>query len=185
MPTISLSEETLALLGSLAIPFVDLSPESVIVRLAKDALERRDGSDVPVAGGVQEVNALDPDHPVSLTHSKVLFASIDGEPMYKANWNAVLDRLHTIARERLGSFAALRAESGANLKEGRFTNDGYRYLPEIDLSIQGVESNLAWSHSLNLARRLNIPIEVKLMWREKTGAARPGETAVLKWRPKA
>lgn len=185
MPTV-LSDDTVQLLARLAIPFVDLNPESVVVRLAKDELARRSEAGAPATdGGTPEHDILDPDHPGSLTHTKVLSASINGEPMYKANWNGVLDRLHIIGRERLGSFGKLRGASAANLKEGKYISDGYRHLADVDLSIQGVDSNLAWSHSLGLARALGIPIEVKFMWREKEGSARPGEIALLRWEPKS
>ena len=173
------------MLGLLAIPFVEITPESVVNRLVKNALaEQKKGAVTVALIAPDDISVLDSDHPGSLTHTKVLAATIDGQPMYKANWNGILDRLHVLGRERLGSFAALRAASGANLKDEKYTNDGYRYLPEINVSIQGVDSNLAWSHSLGLARALDVPIEVKFMWRQKEGAARPGETAVLRWAPK-
>ncbi len=69
------------------------------------------------------------------------------------------------------------------MRQGRYEENGYVYLPEADLSIQGVDANLAWDHSLGLARALDIKIQLRFEWRHKEGAARPGETAVLEWSP--
>jgi hypothetical protein len=96
-----------------------------------------------------------------------------------------MDHLHLLAWRRFGSFEKLREASSANLREGRYEESGYRYLPEGDFSIQGVDSNLAWSHTLRLARAIPVPVHLRLEWRDKDGAARPGEEAVLEWAPAA
>lgn len=75
--------------------------------------------------------------------------------------------------------------STANLREGKYEESGYRYLQDADLSIQGVDSNLAWDHSLRVARAIEIPIDVRFEWRNKEAAARPGEEAILEWAPQA
>ena len=90
-----------------------------------------------------------------------------------------------VAHKRLGSFDALRRVSTANLREGKYEESGYRYLQDADLSIQGVDSNLAWDHSLRVARAIEIPIDVRFEWRNKEAADRPGEEAILEWAPQA
>jgi len=182
-PTITLTEETFSKLQALATAFVD-TPETVISGLA-DAELRRRGS-APGGNGTgqgEEVLHLDPDAHENLTHTKLLSASADGRPIHRPKWNGILDYLHIMARQRLNSFEALRRASGANIREGRYEENGYRYLPEADLSIQGVDANLAWDHSLRLARALEVPLQLRFEWREKDGAAHPGETGVLEWAP--
>lgn len=182
---ITLSDETFSKLQELARPFVD-TPESVISALADAELERRVISPNGSGNGrarSSHISRLDPDSHENLTHARLLSASVDGRPIHRPKWNGVLDHLHVLARQRLGSFDALRRVSAANIREGRYEDSGYRYVPEADLSIQGVDSNLAWDHSLRVARALEIPIELRFEWRNKKGAARPGEEAMLEWAP--
>jgi hypothetical protein len=186
-PSITLSDETYAKLQALARPFVD-SEESVISALADAELQRRTGGRNGNGGGSgreDQTLHLDPDSHDNLTHTRLLSASIGGRPIHRPKWNGVLDYLHVLARQRLNSFDALRRASGANVREGRYEESGYRYLPEADLSIQGVDANLAWDHSLGLARTLDVPIQVRFEWRHKEGAARPGEVAILEWSPQS
>jgi hypothetical protein len=182
---VTLTDETFGMLQSLATPFVD-TPETVIASLAAEAINRRaprpgtgqtsmESSDSPLR--------LDPDHHDSLTHAKLLSASFDGKELHRAKWNSLLDYVHIVARQRLGSFEALQRASGAHLRSGRYEEDGFHYLPEADLSIQGVDSNFAWAHTLGLARHLRVPVRVRFEWRHKAGAAHPGRTAVLEWTP--
>jgi hypothetical protein len=186
-PTITVSDETFSMLQALAKPFVD-TPESVIATLAEAELERRgQARNGDPAGAVRnkEIVPLSPDAPDDLTHTRLLSAKIDGQPLHRPKWNGVLDHMHILARERMGSFEALRRVSGANLREGKYEESGYRYLPDADLSIQGVDANLAWDHSLRLARALKVPIQLRIEWRDKEGAAHPGKEALLEWTPKS
>jgi len=184
-PTITLSDETFSKLQALARPFVD-TPESVISTLAEAELERRGeasngGSRSNTRG--KQILQLSPDSHEDLTHTRLLSATVDGRPIHRPKWNGVLDHLHILGRQRLGSFEALRRTSGANIRDGRYEESGYRYLPEADLSIQGVDANLAWDHSLGVARALKIPIQLRVEWRTKDGAAHPGEEATVEWVP--
>jgi hypothetical protein len=131
----------------------------------------------------QGVIQLDPDNHESLTHAKLLAAMLDGKELHRPKWNGLLYQIHIVAHQRLGSFEAVQRVSSASLRPGCYESDGFHYLPEADLSIQGVDSNFAWSHSLGLARHLRMPIRVKFEWRRKEGAARPGQVALLQWSP--
>lgn len=183
--TVTLSDPTFAMLQALARPFVD-TPESVIAGLADEELKRRAATPSRNAPGLLTDDAalkLDPDRHESLTHAKLLSASFDGKDLHRPKWNGLLDHLHIVARQRLGSFEALQKISGAHLRPGRYEDDGFHYLADADLSIQGVDSNLAWSHSLGIARHLRTPLRVRFEWRHKEGAARPGQVAILEWSP--
>jgi hypothetical protein len=183
--TITLSDTSYTKLQALAQPFVD-TPESVIARLADAELKRRatgQGADDANGPGIEHSVRLDPDRHESLTHAKLLAATVEGKELHRPKWNSLLDHMHVLARKRLGSFEALQKASSANVRPGRYEEDGFHYLPDADLSIQGVDSNLAWSHSLGLARHLRTSIRVRFEWRHKDGAARPGQVAVLEWLP--
>lgn len=181
--TISLSDETFAKLGRLARPFVD-TPESVIAWLADSEIQRRSAN--PGKGTTAPPDTVlrqEPDRHDSLTHARLISATVDGTELHRPKWNGVLDHLHVLAAKRLGSFTAVEAASDARLRPGRYEYEGFHYLPEADLSIQGLDANLAWDHSLGMARKLGVPIRVKFEWRRKKGAAHPGKLAIIEWTP--
>lgn len=185
MPIVTLSDSTFAKLKALAEPFTD-TPESVVLALAEAELSRRgiraNGNSMHQPKS-PEVLSINPDSHVNLTHTRLLSATVDRQPLHRPKWNELREHLHVQALRRLGSFDALRAASSANLRSGRYEEDGYRYVPNGDFSIQGVDANHAWDHSLGLARRIEVAVEVMVEWRDKEGAALPGKRGVMKWTP--
>lgn len=184
-PTIILSDIADAKLKLLAEPFKD-TRESLIEGLIDAELDRK-GISPNGSGRTRTANdhalRLNPDSHENLAHARLISAVVDGRPVLRAKWNSMLEYLHVLGRKRMGSFEKLDGVSRARLRKGRYEQDGYKYLHEADLSIQGVDANLAWDRSLGLARALGVPIEVKFEWRQKEGAAHPGATAVLQWAP--
>lgn len=179
--TVSLSDATFAKLQLIATPFID-TPESVVASLVDDELKRRGTGAVTSrdAGGAAR---LDPDRHESLTHARLISASVDGHSLHRPKWNSLLDHIHVLGMKKLGSFAALKRASNARLKEGKYEEEGFHFLPDANISIQGVDANSAWDHSLGLARQLPVAIEAKLEWRDRDEAARPGQSAILSWEP--
>jgi hypothetical protein len=51
--------------------------------------------------------------------------------------------------------------------------------------VQGVDAHDAWRIAYGLARKLSLPVEVIFEWRDKEGAAHPGEIGTIGWTPQA
>jgi hypothetical protein len=114
-----------------------------------------------------------------LTHTKVLDTSIDGEPIKKANWNLILDTMLRKAMEHVGTFEKLQKVCPVNMVKGRKEDEGYGYLPDIKISVQGQDSNAACRTIVTAAKALGIALDIGFMWRHKEGAANPGARARL------
>ena len=84
---------------------------------------------------------------------------------------------------RLKSFEEVKRASISALHKGKKDDSGFHYQTDLGFSIQYVDSNNAWKHVLHLAKRLGVRVEVNFMWREKDGAAFPGEHGSLVWAP--
>jgi len=188
MPTVALTDATYAKLKAAAEPFVD-TEDSVISRAIDLLLERkglvpnvnRNGNGrVPVTK--DSVMRL-PVGSQELTHTKLLSATVDGAALPRPDWNSLLRDLHIMARKRLGSYEAVRAASGANLRQGRYESDGYRYLAEADLSIQGCDAKNSCAGAFDLAKAMKLSLTVTFEWREKDDAAHPGQTGIIEWSP--
>jgi hypothetical protein len=185
MPAITISDATFAKLKSIAEPFVD-TPESLVERLIDTEIDKR-SSTTDGRGKVQasapDALLIDPDSHESLSFTRVLSARVDGREMHRPKWNRIFDDLHVLGLKRLGSVEKLKNFTGAGLRRGRYEEEGYRYLSEADISIQGVDANNAWNHALRVARALRVPIKVAFEWRNREGAVHPGQRAVLEWTP--
>jgi hypothetical protein len=83
----------------------------------------------------------------------------------------------------VADYEALRRMTTANIIQGERSDTGFEYIPDIDISIQGVDSNNAWRLSKEIAQKINVALEVHFIWRNKKGAAHPGENGYLKWSP--
>jgi hypothetical protein len=183
MPQVEISDATYAKLQQLGVAFVD-TPETVIARLADDALAGHRARGIgavhdPVFSGIE----LDAFSPGNLAFTRVRSASFAGREIDRPRWNKLLRVAHIEAYRKLGSFSELSEVSNARLRRGSYVKDGFSYLPEVDFSIQGLDSNLSWDSSLRLARKLGVPVEVEFEWLHKEGAAHPGKRGRLAWAP--
>ena len=53
------------------------------------------------------------------------------------------------------------------------------------ISVQGVDAHDAWRIAYGLARKLSLPVEMIFEWRDKEGAAHPGEIGNIGWTPQS
>jgi hypothetical protein len=183
MPLIEITQATYQKLQDLGVAFVD-TPETVIARLADAALAERNSGRVGLNSkrSVDTIE-LEPAFTGNLAHTRVRFAKFGNEDIDPPQWNNLLRIAHIEAMKRLGSFTAVKQASSARLIEGKYEERGYKYVPEAKLSIQGLDSNMAWASSLRLAKKLGLSIEVEFEWYEKDDAAHPGKRGHIRWEP--
>jgi len=187
MPTVTLSDATYSKLQKVAKPFID-TEDSACERVLDFYLQRNsvNGDATLMVNGngalAAEAIRLDPETH-QLAHTRLLSATVDCNQLHRPKWNALMHQMHIMARKRLGTFEAVRKESQANLRQGRYEENGYKYIPEADLSIQGVDANHAWEHSLRLAKAMNVSLEATFEWRDKEEAAHPGQKGIIEWYP--
>jgi hypothetical protein len=180
VPSIELSSQTFARLQALAVPLVD-NPETVINRLI-DFFEGREGAPAPASGdkggggGNRMIREFNPGSPPNLTHTKVLAVEFCGRPLEhrQANWNGLLIAAVREAKARAASAAELKQLVIIPFVDGQKTNEGYRFLSDIGISIQGQDSNVSWKSARHIAQRLGLQLSMTFEWREKEGAAFPG-----------
>ena len=178
MPEVTIQDSTFERLQRHAKPLID-STDTVIDR-ALDALEQVEGH--PALNSENKAEAerqIDLRMLPNLTHTKVLDASIDGKQIARANWNLLLDEMLRRVMKRVGTFEKVRQLCPVNLVKGKKEDEGYSYLSDIDISVQGQDSNGACRAVVTAAQGLGIAVEIGFMWRLKEAAAHPGERARL------
>ena len=139
MPLIPIEPSTFERLQSHARPLVD-TVDSVINR-GLDALKNLGTQPAPIVNGQANKRIIDPRFLPSLTHTKVLDAVIDGESLSKTNWSAVRNDMLQRGMKHFGSFEKLRKVCPINIVQGKKEDEGYSYLSDIDISVQGQDSN--------------------------------------------
>jgi hypothetical protein len=187
MPQIEISDSTLALLKRHAEPLVD-TPDTVIAKFGRAFEAIRSGHNgagapapvQPPADAFAKAYAYNPSRPPDLTHTKILSAKLDGTTVAtRVNWNGLLKQMIQTARTRAKNQDDLRRFISVNFVVGRKEDDGYEYLPDADLSVQGQDTNAAWKGIVHLSRELDMPVEVVFQWRHKPKATFPGKLGRL------
>ena len=178
MPNIEISEATFARLQNYAEPLVD-TVDSLISRLC-DTFDAHQASHRHYETLPQEMIRLDIGTD-ELTHTRLLRAHRNQQPLDQRDWNSLMREMHLLARQSLGSFEALQKVSHANLRRGRYEQDGYRYIEAYDFSIQGCDANRACETSFRLAEAMSVPLRVDFIWRQNEDAAYPGSLGFIEW----
>jgi hypothetical protein len=121
-----------------------------------------------------------PDNPPNLHFTKIIEARFETQRLTR--WAELLRCAVKTAVQKNMSIEQLKSFS-IPIQAGQKNDEGYHFLPDMNISIQGVDANKAWSLALVLAKKLNVEIAVRFRWREKDGAAYPGEGGLLQWKP--
>lgn len=186
MPTVELTESTFKRLQALAKPLID-TPSTVVDRLIDHYEDVREGVDTPAANGKDQVAkfTFDPAEVPSLTHTKLRKASFGERELARPNWNELVRSAIEAGLDRLKSLDELLQLTDARIVKGTKTDEGFSPLPSRGISVQGVDAHDAWRIAYGLARKLSLPVEVIFEWRDKEGAAHPGEIGTIGWTPQA
>jgi hypothetical protein len=185
--TIEIPERLFERIQKHAIPFVDLSPASVIERWADHYDSSFHSPDEPAEQPsipetfVVEGKRFNPMNPPELFHTRVV-GQLAGRDFNK--WNDLVRLAHQVAFDRVGSLDELQRISRANVRPGRHSgHDGFHFVAAINASIQGLDANKAWECALHLAKFSEVAIVARFTWRDNPKAAFPGESGVLEWKP--
>jgi len=178
-PQITISEHLFSRLQQHAVPLVD-TIETLMAR-AIDALDAVKAGSAPSPGAaIQEFN---PNAPPSLTHTTVRSIKLQGKllPKSETYWNSLMyAAVRAIAEQADTSQDMIKAMLIVPHADGEHSDKGYRFLPEVGISIQGQDANSAWQQVAQIALVFAISIEVVFTWQDNEKAAMPGVTGTFK-----
>jgi hypothetical protein len=175
MRKIDVTDEQFARLQAFATPLID-SVETVfskVLDLAESTM--RSGSPLPTAWRPKLEAVAD------LSHTTLKSASIDGKhlPSSICNWNGLLIEMVRQAAKRLPPDTEISDLIVVNHVTGRKIENGYKFLPSENISIQGQNSNNAWKAILHLAKETGLKVDAHFYWANHSNSARPGEMGRL------
>lgn len=183
MPVVRINDATFVDLSTLKTWFGTKSPSDTIDRIVREAMEQLGIERDDEVGGMIEVGhdgALMFDTAPSLTFTKPLKATINGKPIQNPNWSAILHFMLGQVKAKGFEGEKLVQELAVPCKAANYEDDGYRYYPELGISVQGQSAADAWKEVDRLAKKWRIPVNVEFIWRHNPKAQHPGKAGVLR-----
>jgi hypothetical protein len=177
MPVVRVNDATFFDLKSVATWLGTDTPSLTIDRLVREKMEQLglERDDAPEEGDMKLRSAP------GLSFTRVLDASVSGETLGKANWSGVLLKVITATKKKNAMDAkTLSQELQIPSKPYEYSSEGYKYQPELGISIQGQSAQDAWKEIHRLAEKHHIAAEVRFQWRENDNAQYPGRIGVLR-----
>ena len=142
-------------------------------------LERKQGGlKQPAVSGARQ---LDPKNPGDLRFTKIIQGKIGFEEA--TGWIDLVKAGIKLAVSKGFTVQELQRRLTIKIKTEPFNDDGYRWDPELKLSIQGPEAKKAADNIYRLSTLLKEELYIRFYWRENEDAAHPGEEGVIQWRP--
>lgn len=183
MPVVRINDATFADLKSIATWFGTKTPSETIDRIVREAMEQlgmeRDVE--PEAASITtSTGATEFESAPGLAFTKPLSASVNDKVIRSPRWSAIL--LTMIAQVKAKGFEgqALVDELRIPSKPEQYEEEGFKYHPDLGISVQGQSASDAWKEVDRLAKRWRIPVTVEFWWRQNPKAQYPGRTGVLR-----
>lgn len=183
MATAELSDLTVSRLQKIAIPLADTF-DTVIARLL-DLFEKSQSNTPAKLGEPIKVdgNAMyfDPNNPPNLGFTTLTRVVLNGEHLVKSDtyWNRVMIRVILEAGKHGLKVDAIVKMLFVNAVLGQKEDNGYKYLPDVGLSVQGQDSNAAFRQAFDIASKLGIKLKVYFHWQDNDKAAYPNQHGVF------
>ena len=183
MPVVRINDATFADLSTLKTWFGTKTPSETIDRIVQEAMEQlgmERGDEPDEAAPTTSDGAMQFDTAPGLAFTKPLAASIDGKLLHSPRWSAIL--LAMIAQVKAKGFEGekLVRELAIPCRTEQYEDEGFKYHPDLGISVQGQSASDAWKEVNRLAKKWRIPVTVEFWWRQNPKAQYPGKTGVLR-----
>ena len=107
-------------------------------------------------------------------------ATISGKSIEKPNWTSILHAVIAELKSKGFQGDKLVRELAVPSKAAVYEDDGYRFFPELGISVQGQSAADAGKEVDRLCKKWGIPVTVEFVWRQNPKAKHPGKTGVLR-----
>jgi hypothetical protein len=182
MPVVRINDATFTDISTLKTWFGTKSPSETIDHIVKEAMDQLgiERDDEVEGGAIGSTNgALVFDAAPSLTFTKPMKATINGKLIQNPNWASILHVMIAQVKAKGLEGEKLVRELGVPSKTATYDNDGYKYFPELGISVQGQSAADAWKEVERLAKKWQVPVSVEFFWRQNPKAQHPGKTGIL------
>lgn len=184
MPVIRISDAAFADLKHIATWLDADTPSKAIDRLVRNEMERlgleRDDQPTPEPTNSASNGTLSFEKAPGLSFTRILSATVASAKFPKINWAGLLLEVIRNVHKKGIEGDSLARKLQIPSKVGIFEENGFKYHPDIGLSIQGQSASDAWREIDRLAEKHRIPVEVEFQWRDNDKAQHPRRTGLIK-----
>jgi hypothetical protein len=181
MPVIRISDATFVDLRSIATWLGTNTPSETIDSLVREKMDTLHlERDVEEASLEQSGDPIVFEETPGLSHTRILAASVNSRDIGKTTWSGLLLSMIQTAYSKGLSGQDLVNTLQIPAKVGVITNDGYKFYPDLGISVQGQSAADAWREVRRLADKFSVPVEVRFQWRDKDKAQYPGRIGIIK-----
>lgn len=183
MPVVRINDATFASLSTLKTWFGTKTPSDTIDQIVREAMEQLgiaqdDDEEAPPLAAAEDVMEFTTTPGLSFT--KPVTAIIDGQTIQNPRWSAILIAMVTHLKNKGFSGEKLSRELQIPSKATSYEDEGFKYYPDLGLSIQGQSAADAWKEADRIAKKWRISIDVTFVWRENPKAQHPGRSGILR-----
>lgn len=182
-PVIRIDDATFDRLSTLKTWYRTKTPSETLDRVVREAFEQLglEREDEPTGAGFNADKGLNPfDVAPPLTFTKPLSAEINGEKLLNPSWNALLLKVIAEVKAKGLEGEVLAQELAIGARTDVYENEGFRFHPDLAISIQGQSAGDCWKEADRLAKKWRIPVSVEFLWRDNPKAQYPGKTSLLR-----
>lgn len=172
MPVVRINDATFIDLSTLKTWFGTKSPTETIDLIVRQAMEQ--------LGIERDEEDEDPTVAPSLTFTKPINATINRKQIQNPNWASILHVMLAQVKAKGPVGEKLVQELAIPTRAAKYEEDGYRYIPELGISVQGQSAADAWKEIDRLAKKWRIPVNIEFVWRQNPKALHPGKAGVLR-----
>ena len=182
MPVVRLNDATFADLKTLATWLGTDTPSQTIDTIVAQTMSKldleRDVEESAAVTGADDV--LQFRATPGLAFTRVLGASVEGQPLPKANWASLLLSVIAAVKNKGLSADELVKVLDVPASRSKLNTQGYTFHQNLGISIQGQSAQDAWKEAERLANKFQIPVEVSFQWRDNPKAQHPSREGSLR-----
>ena len=183
MPVVRLNDATFSDLSALKIWFGTNTPSETIDCVVRESMDRlgmeRDVEPVDDLTNADD-GAIEFTSAPGLAFTKPSSASINGNTIGRLHWSSIL--LAMIAQLKAKGFEGEKLVHvlQVSTKTTAYEEEGFKYHPDLGISVQGQSSSDAWKEIDRIAKKWKIPVVVEFYWLDHRKAKYPGKTGRMK-----
>jgi hypothetical protein len=182
MPVLRVSDATFADLSALKTWFGTKTPGDTIDRIVREAMEQlgmeRDEEPDEAATTTSDGSMRFETAP-GLSFTKPLAAAINGKALHSPRWSSILLAVIAQVKAKGAEGERLVRELSIPAKAEKYEEEGFKFHPDLGISVQGQSASDAWKEVDRLAKKWRIPVTVEFWWRQNPKAQYPGKTGML------
>jgi hypothetical protein len=182
MPVIRVNDATFADLSALKTWFGSKTPSDTIDRIVQEAMDQlgieRDKEPEDTITITNE-GAMEFDSAPGLSFTKPLSASVGGKRILNPRWSSILISMITEVMTKGYEGKKLVSQLQVPARAERYEDDGFKYYPDLGISVQGQSASDAWKEIDRLANAFGVRVKVEFWWRRNPKAQFPGKTGIL------